>query len=380
MGPIKRIDLSQIHSAKALADSLKGMGELRVSERTNTAGNKVTFLRERTLGETIKDFFGINAASRQQHATAAIELINGILKSHPASGKNSTDNAQGLANIRVVVLQRHQFTGNAVAAQVQNYIDAKIVKPLEGGLVAASRSKRINLMQVDPMRVVADNAMLRSTTVERALQKKPDSVEQLVRLRSGMNLVSMNRGNSKSQGDLKEQFVLNDPLWATPYINVIPDLQIDASEKNDFSIKPDQLKMIYAKELQGKSGTLVLEPFPDSIEHDGSAARLTYSDAGIKMMMEAIIDAVTAATKLGKQLSVTVACEDSNLFTRLNSRFGTQQDILLPENESDSNSGENVERKINTPVINRDFEPDGGTTLIDVSRNQDSEERPRQEI
>lgn len=337
MGPIKRIDLSQIHSAKALAMSLEGMGELRVSEDTNTAGDKVTFLRERTLGETIKDFFGINAASRRQHATAAMGLIKGFLESHPAFGKNSTDYAQALANIRAVVLQRHQFTGSAVAAQVQNYIDAKIVKPLEGGLVAASRSKRINLMLVDPMRVVADDAILRSTTVQRALQKKPYLVAEMNRLQGAMNLVSMNRGNGMSQGDLKEQFVLNDQRWATPYINVIPDLQIDASEKNNFSIKPDQLKQIYAKELLGKSGTLVLEPFPDSIEHDGSAARLTYSDPGIKIMMEAIIDAVTAAAMLGNKLSVTVACEDGNLFTRLNSRFGTQQDFLLPENESDSN-------------------------------------------
>jgi hypothetical protein len=82
---------------------------------------------------------------------------------------------------------------------------------------------------------------------------------------------------------------------------------------------------------------LVLEPFPDAIEYEGSTARRICSDAGLKMMMEAIIDAVTAAAKLGKKLSVTVACEDSNLFTLLNSRFGTQQDIMLPENESDSN-------------------------------------------
>jgi hypothetical protein len=234
MGPIRQIDLSQIHSAKALAISLEGMGELRVSEDTNTAGDKVTFLRERTLGETIKDFFGINAASRRKHTTAAMGLIKGFMESHPASGKSSTDNAQALANIRAVVLPRHHFTGSAVAAQVHNYIDAKIVEPLEGGLVAATRSKRINLMQVDPMRVVADNAMLRATTVERALQKKPESVAQLARLQSGMNLVSMNRGKGTPQGDLKEQFVLNDPLWATPYINVIPDLQIDESKKMIF--------------------------------------------------------------------------------------------------------------------------------------------------
>ena len=314
MGPINRIDLSKITSVNNLALYLNGMGELRVSEGTNTEGETVTFLRERTLGETIKDFFGINAVSRQRHATAAMELIKNILESHPLAGKDSDENSQFLRNIRKVVLEQHNFTGSAVAAQVQNYINAKKVDPLEGGLVAAPRSKSINLMKVDPMLVVADHAVLRSTTVDRALEKKTDLVETWIRVRNAINPVGI--GSYFSKNELKKQFLFIEPRLATPFIRVVVDPT--PSTKKKIPIQPDQLKKIYAEALNGKSGTLVLEPFPDKIAASG---RATFSIEGMEILMEAISDAVAEAKSNGNELKVTIACEDDDLMEKLNSAY-----------------------------------------------------------
>ncbi len=241
-----RIDLSQITSISNLASSLKVMGELRVSEGTNAAGDKVTFLRERTLGETIRDFFGINAASRQQHAADALTLIEEILTSKQPAGRDKTDHLQAMQNIRTVVFQRNHFTGNAIAAQVDKYVEAKKVEPLEDGMVAASVKAKsgINLMSVSPMRVVADNAVVRSTTVMTTLLANPKLGAVGDRLQGALSLTDINRNSGRAQGGLNEQFSLPGAGLLASSIVVMPDLKLSAGIISAPAIEPGQLKQM----------------------------------------------------------------------------------------------------------------------------------------
>lgn len=347
-----RIDLSQIKSINALASSLKGMGELRVSEGTNAAGDKVTFLRERTLGETIRDFFGINAASRQQHAANALASIEKILTSNRPTGRDKTDHLQAIQNIRTVVFQRNHFTGNAIAAQVDKYVEAKKVEPLEDGMVAASVKAKsgINLMSVSPMRVVADNAVLRSTTVMTTLLANPELGAVIDRVQGALSLTDTNRNRVRAQGGLKEQFSLPGAGLLASSIVVMPDLKPTTDTGGEPAIEPDQLKLMYAQTLKGKSGTLVMEPFPDQFTRDQMGTWSSYSDKGLKMMMEAIIDAVTEAANNKKKLHVTIACEDNVLIARLKSSYATQQKTFMLEDEIDSDS-DNEELTLDPAVV-----------------------------
>lgn len=320
MGHINRIDISQLHSAKDLASALQRAGELRVSKGRNTAGTEVVFLRERTFVECIKDFFGVDAASRQSHADAALKLIAGFLDKHAPPGADSTQRHQTILNIRTEAGRLKSFTGSVVAEEMKNFLDSKNnVDPLKGGPVAASRLARtgINLRAVSPMRVVADNAVLRSTTVVRSLQENPELGAVLDRVKSAILLTETNRNSGRVQGGLHEQVSFTETRLTTPSFVLIPDLEPSADSGGAPVIPADALKLMYANALKGKSGTLVMEPLPDQFTHDKIGTSAMYSKEGLKMMMGAISDAVAEATKNGKKLHVTIACEDKDLITRL---------------------------------------------------------------
>lgn len=338
MSNINRIDISQLHSAQALASALEGAGELRVSKGTNTVGKEVVYLRERTFVESLKDFFGIDTESRQKNTDAALDLIHDFLVKYSPPGANSTQRHQTILNIRTEASRQKCFTGGVIAEEVKNFLASKNnVDPLKGGLVAASRNAKtgINLMSVSPTRVVADNALLRSTTVVTALLANPELRADVSRVQSGITLADVNRKSGRAQGDLKEQFNYSDQLLPTPSMVVMPDLKPNADSEGSPAIEPEQLKRMYAKALKGKSGTLVIEPFPDQFTRDKVGKMATFSKQGLQMMMEAIKDAVSDAAKNGKRLHVSIASENEDLIARLKSAFGNSNQ-LEDDDTSDS--------------------------------------------
>lgn len=341
MGHINRIDISQLDSAKALALALQGTGELRVSKRTNTEGTEAVFLRERTFVESVKDFLGIDAETRQRHADEALQLIEGFLDKHAPAGAGSTQKRQAILNIRTEANRQKSFTGSVVAEEMKHLLTSKnTVDPLKGGPVAASRKAEsgINLMSVSPMRVEADNAVLRSSTLLTALQANPELANVADKVQSVISLVDMKRKSIGTQGGPHEQLTMTDLLLTTPSVMVLPDLKPNVGSEGELAIQPDQLKLKYEKALKGKTGTLVMEPFPDQFKRDKNGTWATFSDKGLKMMMHSIIDAVAEAAEEGKKLHVTIASTDENLIARLKSSYAVQQKKFVLEDESDSDS------------------------------------------
>lgn len=340
MGHINRIDFSQLQSAKALASALQGVGELRVSEGKNTEGTEVVFLRERTFIESVKDFFGINAKSRRVHAEAALRLIEDFLTKHTPSDSSPTQRDQTILNIRTETHRQKSFTGSVVAEEMQQLLNNKkiTVDPLKNGPVVASCQAKtgINLMSVSPMRVMADHAVLRSTTLVTALQANPECVDMVDEVQSIISKADFHREKIVTQGGLNQLARITDIRLTTPSVLVVPDLTPKADSDDQPAIGQEQLKLLYKNALIGKSGTLVMEPFPDQITRDKSGTRPTFSDIGLKIMMKSIGVAVSQAKANNKRLDVTIATTDEALIKRLKFAYARQQNTLKPEDESSS--------------------------------------------
>ena len=350
MGPIKRIDLSQNTSVKNLVDSLKGMGELRVSHGANTAGDKVVFLRERTLGETIKDFFGIDATSRQRHADEAAKLIEALLIKNIPAGKNLTQKNQIMLNIRTETGRHKGLTGRIVAAEVVNFLGAEKVSPLKGGPVAAPGKALVNLMSVSPMRVVADHAILNLSTVSSSLASDPELAETREAFEDNMRKVGTNRKKIQVHEGASELFSVTNSRLSTPSVMIMPGLLPTSNSATDTSITQDSLKKMYAKALEGKSGTLVLEPFADLLKRENNLSVRSYTSAGLQTMKEAIDEAQEKAVNKGKKLKVTIACMNDDLITRIKSAYAKPEQVLILEEESDSDD-DDVELKVDQATV-----------------------------
>ncbi len=306
-----------------LAGELRGKGQIKkdYSAREPQTKDAAASIRVSFGSIGAKDkllsFLGIRSAKRsiQAERDAAFTEIEQLVKRSQIDGGE-----QLLANIRTRMQTTGKLRGEDVAQSIVQFLapdEGKLV--IEGGLVAPSATRPINLMNVSAMRVQCDHAIVRFATLANAIRsdRALDALTQ--RVDKEMSKILGERGSAQDPRGAGETFQVRHDHLASKNMTVMADLAVEGEGYQNKFITSDDLKDRYKQALAGKSGTVVLEPLPDDATQKDTSSRpvYTYEDEHLRAMLSAVSEAIKEAKDSKSDLRVTIATADKALFDRI---------------------------------------------------------------
>ena len=295
---------------KELADELRGKGQIKtIYEDSST----IKFGKFGLLDRLMSRIGGRNSSA--SNGFFAYTDIQTVIRS---SGVENSD--QLLANIRTRMDATHKLRGKDIAQSIDKFLattDGEHV--IAGGLVAPSATRPINLMQISPMRMMADHAIVRFATLGKAVRADPALASLAPRLGAQMDKIIKERSGAADPRGAGEIFDIYSARLPSNNVTVMADLAVEGGGFEHKFIEADDLKAMYKDALKDKSGTVVLEPFPDNVTQANSSSGLVYEfgDDHLRAMLAAVSEAIGDAKAQKNNLQVTIATDNALLFKRI---------------------------------------------------------------
>ena len=224
---------------------------------------------------------------------------------------------QLLANIRAVMEQKGKLKGKDVAREINHFLSKDPAKIIQGGPVVPTATSAISYMQVSPLRVVADQKIIRSSTLAAALEAKSEHHQVAQAVDGQMNEILKKRNAAQDPRGAGEHFNVSDPFSPTGKISVMADIWLEGAGYQSQFITDNDLKEMYRQMFTGLSGTVVVEPFADEATRRDTASPTLYQhgEKHLRVLQEAMKEAVEAAKKENKELKFVIATEDATAYS-----------------------------------------------------------------
>jgi hypothetical protein len=309
--------LDPVSELKEIADNLKNKGEIKCWTRIRSKDAPGAGFAKLSLSERFFNLFNANKESAKAIREEAFTAVSAIINK-----SNTIENSeQLLLNIRSKMDQTGKLRGKDVAAEIDHFLKKTGKDVLQGANVAAPNKASVNLMHVSPLRVKADFAILRSTTLAQAALNNKDLADMGAQISKKTAEIKTKRKYEQPEGTAGETFVISNASLATPKTCVMADLQGPEVGNYLKFITEADIKTLYDQVLKGLTGTVVLEPFPDQIKGNSlqKQVNFTHSDPHLQKMLLAVREAVQNAKNSGKVLHVTIATDNADLAGRIKS-------------------------------------------------------------
>ena len=287
-------------------------GVLR-AERKHENGQTVFFLRRETLGERFLAALGIPST---QQASAQKEVKDAL--THFASWNKSDRHASFDKLLHPAVI-------HIKAEQVQKSLmdpfgaSAGNVGKVSSKVLAAFTDTPVSLALAHPMDVRADSAILRSGTLLAAASADPKFTALGTLVEKKMAPIQQGRAAMIDPHGAGELFKFTNQKLVTKAVTCMADLAIPDTGYGHSFISDQDLAAMYRSALQGKSGTVVIEPFPASLSGYAASGQLkrTSNDRQLLVLLNTVRAVTREAEANNESLCVTIATEDRELHARI---------------------------------------------------------------
>lgn len=293
---MKTINLNISAADHSTVQQIKNLGVLRVESWIQTDTNMQISLHERTWGEWWGEiFYPKKAAQAREAAAEALERAVNIAGVHP----------QLAQNIRDKINLRGEITGAALAQDFARVEEGKTLAPVKGGAIAAdNKGKRVDFIRASPQEIRCEHAILRDQTVSK----------QVVALYDRFLKPDAPKFTEQSTGVTTTVAATFKVEKAATYWTCIKDTELPDTGHGTGKLTDKQLKDLFRSALEGKSGSVVMEPFPDEFRQLHGEITRNYSEEGLQAQLEAAREAIR---KADGDLVITFASEDEAILKKL---------------------------------------------------------------
>lgn len=318
MSPIKqgtiRIDnhTSRHDLLNALRDpAMKGVLQAKCVKED---GKKVYYLRRETLGERFLAAIGMRSL-KAELATSQVKVALSFFESKNRNDKNISFDKLFDPNVRHIKAEQVQASlMDPFGASTDN------VSKVRSKILAAFTDTPVSLALAHPMDVRADSAILRSGTLLATASAEPEKFTALGALvEKKMAPIQQNRAGMNDPRGAGELFNLTNQKLVTKAVTCMADLVIPDTGYGHSFISDEDLATMYRAALEGKSGTVVIEPFPASLSGYAASGTLnrSSSDRHLRVLIDTVRTVTREAERNNKSLCVTIATEDRELYARI---------------------------------------------------------------
>lgn len=303
---MKTINLNISAGDSSAIQQLGKLGVLRVENWLDVGSRMEISLHERTWGEWLGEVFDPGKAAQAREAAAeALERAVNVAGAH----------RQLAQNIRDRVNQKADITGAELARELVSIASGHSPVPVRGGAIAADdKGKRIDFISAPPEKIRCDLAVLSAATALAELSARKDKHHEWLNLHARLGdqqALEVDDPDSQGRSGVADSFPVG--LAAEDW-TCLRDVELPPVGGGEAQLRPVDVKALVLKALQGKSGSVVIEPFPDMLtERHGTQSR-SHSDEGLQAQLETARDAVNAAAG---NLVISFACKDGAVLQKL---------------------------------------------------------------
>ncbi len=303
---MKTINLNISAGDSSAIQQLGKLGVLRVETWLDAGSRMEISLHERTWGEWLGEVFDPGKAAQAREAAAeALERAVNVAGAH----------RQLAQNIRDRVSQKADITGAELARELVSIASGHSPVPVRGGAIAADdKGKRVDFISAPPEKIRCDHAVLSAATALAELSARKDKHHEWLNLHARLDeqqALEVDDPDSHGRSGVTDSFPVG--LAAEDW-TCLRDVELPPVGGGEAQLRPVDVKALVLKALQGKSGSVVIEPFPDILtERHGTQSR-GHSDEGLQAQLEAARDAVKAASG---DLVISFACKDGAVLQKL---------------------------------------------------------------
>ncbi len=303
---MKTINLTITPNDHNAIQQLAKLGVLRVEGWMQTDQRMQIELHERTWGEWIGELFDPKkAAQARLDAADAFERAINVAGVHRQLAQNIRDKKNQNADI----------TGEALARDFALIGNGKPPAPVRGGaIVVDNQGKRVDFIHARPEKIQCHDAVLRTDTAKRELDRHIRSSQRITvfsRYFNSSEAREFSDQDSRIAASVSETFSVG---LAAKYWTCIEDVQLPDTGRGDAQLSAQQMKNLTKRALEGKRGAVVIEPVPDKFNQRHGQVSRGYSNEGLQAQLEAAREATRAADG---DLVVSFACEDEAVLNKL---------------------------------------------------------------
>lgn len=301
---------------KDLASELDGKGQIKLAfgdmNGTVVPGQLAYRASFCSMGKVEKMLSRLGMQAAIDKRSDVFGYIRDIIKT-----SNVADGDRLIANIRKAMNTTGKLRGKDVAAAINLFL--KDAKSLEGTPVATAPNQTINLINKPPLQIQGDHAIVRFATLGKAVRANKSLSTLVPKLHTEMDKILKDRGSASDPRGAGELFSVQHDHLACKDVTVMADLAINGAGYQNTFIQIDDLKAMYKQALNGKSGDIVLEPFPDDLTKRGENGKqiYQYSDKNLHAMLDAVNEAIKNAKNKNALLRVAIATDNQALLNRI---------------------------------------------------------------